>query len=61
MTFSNLEKLIKACNKYNKQNMTFVMSTPTKYVDALKQEKVEWPVKYGDFLNYYNKPMGSRE
>lgn len=37
------------------------MSTPTKYVDALKQEKVEWPIKYGDFLNYYNKPGGSRE
>ena len=33
--------------------MTLVMSTPGSYVDALKAEKVKWPVKYDDFLNYY--------
>jgi len=29
------------------------MSTPGRYVDALKKEKVKWPVKYDDFLNYF--------
>ena len=29
------------------------MSTPGRYVDALKKEKVKWPVKYGDFMNYF--------
>jgi hypothetical protein len=34
-------------------NMTLVMSTPGEYIDALKKEKVKWPVVYDDFLNYY--------
>ena len=51
--YSSLEKLIEIGNRYNKQNITFVMSTPGRYVDALKKENVTWPIKYGDFLNYY--------
>lgn len=39
--------------KSNEYNMTLVMSTPGAYVDALKAENVKWPVKYDDFLNYY--------
>jgi hypothetical protein len=33
--------------------MNFIMSTPTKYVQALKKENAEsyFPRKYGDFLN----------
>jgi hypothetical protein len=27
------------------------MSTPTKYVDALKNENVAWPQHTGDFFN----------
>jgi hypothetical protein len=30
------------------------MSTPGRYVDALKKENVTWPIKYGDFMNYGN-------
>ena len=51
--YDNLEKIIKYGNLYNKHNITFVMSTPGRYVDALKKENVTWPIKYGDFLNYY--------
>jgi alpha-mannosidase len=29
------------------------MSTPGRYVEALKAENVTWPVYYDDFLNYY--------
>lgn len=55
MTFKNCEKLIDICNKYNKVNITCVMSTPGRYIDALKKENVTWPVKYGDFMSYLAK------
>ena len=31
--------------------MNFIMSTPTKYVEALKRESVAWPAHTGDFFN----------
>lgn len=31
--------------------MNFIMSTPSRYVEALKKENVAWPTKTGDFLN----------
>jgi len=31
--------------------MNFILSTPSRYVDALKKENVAWPTKTGDFLN----------
>jgi hypothetical protein len=37
------------------------MSSPGRYVDALKKENVTWPIKYGEFLNYYEKPLGSAD
>jgi hypothetical protein len=53
-SYHQLEKMIEIGNKYNKQNITFVMSTPGRYVDALKKENVTWPIKYGDFMSYKN-------
>jgi len=47
--------MIEIGNKYNKHNITFVMSTPGRYVDALKKENPVWPIKYGDFLNFAEK------
>jgi hypothetical protein len=41
--------------------MTIVMSTPGRYVDALKKENVTWPIKYGEFLNYYEKPQKGKQ
>jgi alpha-mannosidase len=48
--------MIEIGNKYNKHNITFVMSTPGRYVDALKKENPVWPIKYGDFMNYAEAP-----
>jgi hypothetical protein len=33
--------------------MNFIMSTPTKYVEALKKENVAWPEKTGNFFNEF--------
>lgn len=53
-TFAQMEKLIKHGNEYGQNyNVSFVMSTPGRYVDALKKENVKWPIKYGDFMNFY--------
>jgi len=45
--------VIEAANKFQKVNMNFIMSTPTKYVEALQKENAmsSFPNKYGDFLN----------
>lgn len=32
------------------------MSTPKRYVDALKKEQTAWPVHSGDFFRYFEKP-----
>jgi alpha-mannosidase len=32
------------------------MSTPKRYVDALKKENTAWPVYLGDFFRYFEKP-----
>jgi alpha-mannosidase len=46
---------MKLGNRNKNHNMEFIMSTPTKYVDALKKENVKWPVKYDDLTNYFQK------
>lgn len=54
MSFHELEQIIDMVNKKSSElNMTLIMSTPGAYVDALKAEKVKWPVRYDDLLNYY--------
>lgn len=35
--------------------MTFVMSTPSRFTDALKKENVKWPVKQDDIFPYLDK------
>ena len=32
--------------------MTLLMSTPSEYMDAVKEIDVEWPVRYDDMLPY---------
>lgn len=39
-------------NSKNNYNITIKMSTPSDYIDALKKEKVHWPVKYEDGFPY---------
>ena len=36
--------------------MRFTQSTPQTYVNALKKEQVEWPVKQDDFFPYSSDP-----
>ena len=50
--FEMLESLIDHCNKYQRVNMTFEYSTPMRYYNALKLEKIDWPVMDHDFLPY---------
>jgi hypothetical protein len=50
-----LEKLIKLGNAVQKVNITFVMSTPGRFTDALKKEKVTWPVKEDDMFPLIDK------
>ena len=51
--YTQIQRVIEAANKFQKVNLNFVMSTPTKYVEALEKEnaKSSFPSKYGDFLN----------
>ena len=35
--------------------MTLLYSTPSQYIDALKEENIEWPVKYDDMFPYADK------
>lgn len=50
--YNELEKAITWCNKYNTQNMKFVQSTPTTYINALKTENLEYPVRTQDGFPY---------
>jgi hypothetical protein len=47
-----MELALELANKYQKVNMEFVQSTPQTYVNALKAENVEWPVKTDDMIVY---------
>lgn len=52
--FDNIEKILNLCNQRRGQekNMTFVMSTPMRFMNALKTEHVVWPVVNNDFFPY---------
>jgi len=54
--FKSLETIIELANKINTVNLQFVQSTPQTYVNALKSENVEWPVKSEDFIQYASDP-----
>ena len=51
VTFKNLETTINYFNaKYD--DITLLYSTPSEYINALKQENVQWPVRYDDMFPY---------
>jgi len=50
--YKNLELAMELANNYQKVNMEFVQSTPQTYVNALKAENLEYPVKTDDFFPY---------
>ena len=53
--YNQLEKLIKIGNAVQTVNITFIMSTPGRFTDALKKEKVTWPVKTDDMFPLLDK------
>lgn len=56
MEFEALNKLIDYANMHNTVNMKFQMSTPSDYVNAVRKEKVSWPVRYEDAMVYADGP-----
>ena len=49
--FKNLQKTIDYFNaKFD--DITLLYSTPSEYIDALKQQDVKWPVRYDDMFPY---------
>lgn len=52
LNYDQMDKIIKFVNEYNKVNVTLRYSTPSEYLDALKQDKVKWATKYDDGFPY---------
>jgi hypothetical protein len=51
-TWRTMEGIIDYINEHNTVNMKLEISTPGTYVDALKSEKITWPVYYHDMFPY---------
>ena len=51
-SFSELQKIITICNQVQDVNIEFIMSTPSRFTDALKAENVTWPVREDDLFPY---------
>lgn len=49
--YTQIKDIVEQGNKFQKVNLNFVMSTPSKYVAALQRENVAWPQHTGDFFN----------
>jgi hypothetical protein len=49
--FKEIDKLIRHLNEGD-YNMNVFYSTPNTYVDAVKKENADWPVKTDDFFPY---------
>ena len=50
--YKNIERMMEYVNSKNNYNITIKMSTPSDYIEALKKEKIKWPVKYEDGFPY---------
>ena len=51
--FKEADQLIEISNKYNNRNMTFMYSTPSMFIEAVKKENTTWMVYYGDMFPYH--------
>lgn len=51
-----MDAMIAYMNKYYSDEYIFRYSTPSDYVDALKNHNVTWPTKYDDMFPYSDKP-----
>lgn len=52
--FRNLDAMMEYMNSHFSDRYIFKYSTPSIYVDALKQYNVSWPTKYDDMFPYSN-------
>ena len=41
-----MDKIIAFVNRYNTKNITFMYSTPSQFISALKKDDVTWATKY---------------
>ena len=50
LNFDQMDKIISYVNEYckGKKNITLKYSTPSEYVQALRDSKLKWPTKYDD-------------
>lgn len=48
LNFDQMDRIIKYMNMHNTANMVFRYSTPSEFIQALKNESVRWPVHYDD-------------
>ena len=51
LTFEPLDELISYFNEVY-DDITLLYSTPSQYIDALKGQEIEWPVRYDDMFPY---------
>ena len=51
LTFKNLENFITYCNE-QWDNITLLYSTPSEFINAQKEQDIEWPVRYADMFPY---------
>lgn len=48
LDFGQMDKVIQFTNRLNTKNITFMYSTPSKYLEMLKKDNISWPVKTDD-------------
>ncbi|XP_070524278.1 lysosomal alpha-mannosidase isoform X4 [Cardiocondyla obscurior] len=56
MVFGNLDKLLRYTNERNGSTVNVIYSTPSCYLKALNDLKVQWPTKSDDFFPYASDP-----
>ena len=50
--YKSMDKMIEYMNQNYGDELYFVYSTPSIYIDALKKYEIKWPIKYDDGFPY---------
>lgn len=50
--YNSMDNMIKYMNEYHSSQYILKYSTPSVYIDALKDKNVTWPTKYDDLFPY---------
>jgi len=54
--FQQLDRVIEYMNEYHSDEYHVKYSTPSEYIDAVKQYNISWPTKYDDLFPYSAPP-----